>query len=133
MQERRQRVQDRMAADKQQSSQNGTSESGAVTLQQQAKGKLEAQRGLEAVQRLYKQCEESVTTFREQAERREEQRKEQWDQQEFCLKDEVASELEMSKEQNREIDLEWEAVQNAITHQQAFAAMTVVQQHCEQV
>jgi hypothetical protein len=70
---------------------------------------------------------------RDQAEQREEQRREQWDQQVAWLKDEIATAAESCKQHNRAIDLEWEAVHNSTTPQQAHEAMMAVCQHCEQV
>ena len=70
---------------------------------------------------------------RNQAEQREDQRRDQWDQQVAWLKEEITREAESSRQHNQAIDLEWEAVHNSITPQQAHEAMLAARKHCEQV
>ncbi|GAB4823123.1 hypothetical protein N2152v2_010169 [Parachlorella kessleri] len=133
LQERRERVKEKLAAQKQR--QLGSTAGDAVGGSSLAdgKGKREAQLGLEAVKQLRAECDGVIAAARNQAEQREDQRRDQWDQQVAWLKEEITREAESSRQHNQAIDLEWEAVHNSITPQPAHEAMLAARKHCEQV
>lgn len=127
-------MQERLATQKQSAAgPGGGGGSGEGGAQARSRGQQEAQLGAEAVHQLQEQCDAAAAAVRDEAERREEQQREAWDQQAAWLREEIAAESESCKQHTRAIDLEWEAVQNAATPQQARGAMAVVRQHCEQV